>query len=169
MRALSIRSNGDTTVLSTGGFSTAGTVTFSSNVVITGDVEVRAAKAKAIWIPNGGIHLSDVAPGANTPPGQVTAKTIKVSTITLSGSAILFENPDTLQIEGTWTRTGGIDTGNQKVKGKIILKNSGAGSPLAADCNAAALGTFFERTDSPKLYYCRADSTWGVLTMTAAP
>lgn len=167
LRALSIRADGATTVLSTGGFNTAGTITFSSNVVIAGDVLVQSAKARALRIPAGGLIIGE--DNADIAPGHIRSKEIKTSTLTLVGSAILFQDPITGAIQSTWSRTGGIDMGGAQVKGKLLLKNSGATAPPGGDCNSSSVGAFYERTDSPKIYYCRSDLTWGVLTMTAAP
>lgn len=142
-------------------------ISFSSNVVIDGELTVRSAKAKAVYLPYGGIHLSE-SDNQATAPGQMFSKNVKTSTLTFYGSAMLWQDEAGVVVS-TFTRNSIDMAPGSNIRGKIQLRNSGSGVPAAEDCTAAAVGTFYERTDSPKLYYCRSDATWGVLTMTAVP
>lgn len=142
-------------------------ISFSSSIIVEGDLIVHSAKAKAVYVPYGGIHVSNAA-NPTTAPGQMFSKNIKTSTLTFYGSAMLWQDEAGVVVS-TFTRNSIDMAPGSNIRGKIQLRNSGSGAPAAEDCTAAAVGTFYERTDSPKLYYCRSDATWGVLTMTAVP
>ncbi len=148
-----IQSGGKEVQLSTAGFSGSdGPVTFSSNVVITGELRVNSAKSKAIFIPTGGIHLDDGLSEANVAPGQMFAKKIRTSTITVVGSAILFQDAFGV-IQATMTATelsiNGVNAGK--------LKNNfkGAGAPPNADCDEAnEEGTQYYSRSPSRIYIC---------------
>lgn len=150
--------------VSTAGIVSPGNVDFSSNVVITGELTVKSAKTRALHVPAGGLIVGEDQ--ADIAPGHIRAKEVKVSTLTLKGSAIFFVDDNEVPIS-TMTSTS-LDL-NGNIRGRIQMRNSGSGPPPEGNCNAGTLGTWYESTTQPKLYYCRQDQTWGVLTMTAAP
>jgi len=139
--------------ISTSGFDGSdGPVTFSSSVIITGDLEVRSAKAKSIYIPNGGIHLSE-AVNTNTAPGQMFSKNIKTSTLTFVGSAMLWQDEFGV-VKATMTRTS-LDMGNGEVIGKVKNNNSGAGAPPAGDCDEVReRGLSYVSQTPSRIYFC---------------
>ena len=181
VESVTLAKGGDSIQLSTSGFDqTIKNIKFSSNVIIMGDLEVHSSKQKAIYLPQDRIHLSTDT-NQNTAPGQMFSKQVKTSTLTFSGSAMFWEkngiNVATYTVTGIDLGEGNIISSNvtsgninaSNVKGKIQLDNSGSGDPPLAACNADTIGTFYEDTASPKLYYCRNDQTWGRVTMTALP
>lgn len=135
---------------STSGFTSNEEVVFASNVVIAGQLRVTSTKAKAIYLPSGGIHLSEDDSG-NVPPGTMFAKKIQTSTITLIGSAMLWEDANGT-IKATMTSTS-LDIG--EVKAKIKSGFNGGGVPANSDCDEATEhGTFYVSSTPGRLYIC---------------
>jgi len=130
---------------------------FSSDVVIIGNLEVRSAKAKAIHLPKGGIHLSD-PDDSPTAPGQMFAKKIKTSTITLVGSSIFFSDTNGV-IKATMTASNlsieGVSAGN------IKNKNRGSGAPTAGLCALPDIGLQYISDTPARLYICVDDGLGG--------
>jgi hypothetical protein len=132
-------------------------VKFSSNVIIVGDLEVRSTRANAIHLPKGGIHLSD-PDDSPTAPGQMFAKKIKTSTITLTGSSIFFEDLVGV-IKATMTATS-LEIG--EVKGKIRNTAKSTGIPPDTDCDEAKeLGQQIPVRSPSRLYFCVDDGAGG--------
>lgn len=146
------------TVYSTSGVASAGAMEFSSNVVITGDLTVKSTKTRALHIPAGGLIVGEDQ--ADIAPGHIRAKELKLSTITLVGSAILFEESATGVVKATMTSTSleinGVSAATVK------NKNSGAGAPAAAECDEESeFGTqYISRTPS-RLYICADNGAGG--------
>lgn len=119
---------GDATY-SSSGINTTGPVTFSSNVVIT----VNSTKQKAIFLPSGGIHLDDGVPSSGaTAPGQMFAKKILTSTITIVGSAILFQDKLGV-VKATMTST------SLEIDGVIVKSPDGLSCAKIGMSNSRAL------------------------------
>jgi len=147
-------------VFSTAGFSSTEAVEFSSNVTIAGELRVNSTKAKAIFLPTGGIHVDDGESSSGaTAPGQMFSKKIVTSTITLQGSAILFQNSSGV-VKATMTAT--ILEINGVSAGKLKNNFKGEGAPLAADCDEEnEEGTqYLQRTPS-RMNYCASDGAGG--------
>lgn len=155
-----ISSASQTLTISTAGFQHAvgQTFTFSSGVVIMGDLEVKSSRQRAIFLPKGGIHLDDSTSGSS-PPGLLSAKQVKASTITMSGTSLLFEDANGV-IKATMTATSlEIDGINA---GKVQNKNTGTGAPPSADCDEAKeFGTQYVSRTPSRLYLCADNGAGG--------
>lgn len=149
-----------TMTISTAGFQHAvgQTFTFSSGVVIMGDLEVKSSRQRAIYLPQGGIHLEDATPGSS-PPGLLSAKQVRASTITMVGSALLFQ--DSLGvIKATMTSTeleiDGVSAG------KVQNKNTGSGAPATTACDEAGeFGLQYVSRTPSRLYICADNGAGG--------
>lgn len=165
-------SGGNTMTLSAGGFDTTGTVVFSSNIVILGDMEVRSSKQKAIYLPNGGIHLTE-AVNPTVAPGQMFSKNIKTSTLTFVGSALFFQNAqgvNTSTMTGTALAIADITVTTvtaTSVSGKVRNTNSGGGVPDVTGCDdASEHGTMYMSSSPGRLYICEfPGSGWRYSTL----
>ena len=139
-------------------------ITFSSDVTIVGSLKVNSTKAKAIYVPTGGIHLSE-DPDANAPPGQMFSKKVKTSTLTFIGSALLFENGNGVVLATMTATSLTIDGINAKGVATGNLKNSnrGAGAPAAGDCVVANIGLQYLSDTPARLYICADDGAGGAM------
>jgi hypothetical protein len=154
-----ISSGGTTVALSTQGFQTVGPVKFSSGVVILGDVEVRSTRAKAVYVPYGGLIISEETPGNSAAPGRLTSPKVQTSTITLKGSAIIFLNDSDVAV-ATMTSTALTIEGVNA--GKLQNRYKGSGAPAAADCDQESEEglQYYSRTPS-RLYICADNGSGG--------
>lgn len=146
----------DRVTISSGGFSSEGPVTFSSNVVIVGDLRVNSSKQKAIYLPAGGMIV-------DSPSLESEMKRIRTSTITMSGSAMVWEDSSGVA-KATMTATA-LDIG--EVKAKLKSNFSGGGVPDTTDCDEAKEnGTFYLSSSPGRLYVCEfPGSGWRYTTL----
>lgn len=169
---LIVVNDGNTVTLTTSGFNTTGPVMFSSHVIIVGDMEVRSSRQKAIYLPNGGIHLTTDENTA-TAPGQMFSKNIKTSTLTFVGSALFFQNAqgvNTSTMTGTALTIADITVTTvtaTNVSGKVRNTNSGGGVPADAACDEAGEhGTMYMSSSPGRLYICEfPGSGWRYSTL----
>ena len=163
--------------LSSSGFTSTGPVVFSSNVVITGDLRVNSTKAKALFLPTGGIHLDDGGMNSAVAPGQMFSKKVVASTITLIGSALLFQDSVTGVINSTMSSTT-LDIGTvlvgtvtaTSVSGKIRTTAGGAGAPANEDCDGVdEQGAMYLATNPGRFYICDFNGASGWRFGTLSP
>ena len=157
MERLKLVGNNTTVEISTSGFNIPqSAMTFSSNVIIDGELTVRSTKQKAIYLPEGGIHLEGSS--GNTAGGQMFSKKVQTSTITLVGSAILFENAAGVVVATMTSTRLDIDGVSAST---VKNKNSGAGAPTVSDCDSIdEFGTQYVSRTPSRLYLC-ADNGGG--------
>lgn len=158
------------TEISSAGFVTPGPVSFSSHVVIQGDVEIRSAKIKAIYVPYGGIHVSTETQVGATAPGQMFSKKVVTSTLTVQNSMIEFvENGVVISsmTGGKWVVPNLESTSISS--GKIQNSNRGDGAPTAGDCTLATMGLQYVQilANSWKIHFCVDNGAGGAIWKSA--
>lgn len=156
--------NGSTSPAFTVGLQNGGTVYIDGYLFVQEDITSNSNRPKAIYVPKGGIHLSDDEPEDNTPPGQMFSKKVKTSTLTFKGSAMLWEAADGT-VTSTMTATEleiGTITATELSADSVKNKNSGASTPAAEDCNEASEeGAMYTSRSPGRAYWCVDDGASG--------
>jgi len=133
------------------------------DLFVEGQIISNSSKVKAIFVPKGGIHLSEEEPDSNTPPGQMFSKRVKTSTLTFKGSAMLWEDDNGVVVSTMSATELTISQINvtEVSAGKLKNQNSGSGAPADEDCDAADEKGLQYVSDSPQRLYLCVDDGFG--------